>query len=156
VLMLATFFGPVSVGFYTLSNTVLQQPIRLVGDAFGDVFYPKISKAFQNGENLYTILLKSTLILAAIGSVPFGILILFGPSIFSMVFGFEWFDAGRYAQWIAVFLYFEFINKPCIKTLPVISAQLIHLIITIISTVARLSSLLVGYYIFNSDLIAIA
>src|SRR5699024_717144 len=39
VLMLSVYFGPASAGFYTLSNTVLQQPIRLIGDSVGNVFY---------------------------------------------------------------------------------------------------------------------
>ncbi|MEI8616630.1 oligosaccharide flippase family protein [Pseudoalteromonas sp. B193] len=38
ILMLASFFGPASAGFYTLAKTVMAIPSTLVGKAVGDVF----------------------------------------------------------------------------------------------------------------------
>lgn len=156
ILMLTTFFGPAAAGFYTLGNTVLQKPIQLIGKSVGDVFYPRISEAAKNEENLTNLIKKATLALAGIGIIPFGTIIIFGPWIFSFVFGTEWFVAGKYAQWIGIFLFCEFINKPSIKALPVLSAQLFHLNFTIITAIIRISVLALGYYLFSSDLVAIA
>lgn len=156
VLMLTTFFGPVAAGFYTLGNTVLQKPIQLIGNSVGDVFYPRISEAANNKESLTNLIKKATLALVGIGIVPFGLVIIFGPWLFSFVFGEEWFTAGKYAQWLGIFLFCEFINKPSVKALPVLSAQLFHLNFTIITAIVRIAALLVGYFVFSSDLVAIA
>src|SRR5699024_952164 len=76
VLMLIAFFGPASAGLYTIGRTTLRLPGRLVGKSVGDVFYPRISEAVNNKENITNIIKKATLLLGLIGIVPFGIVIL--------------------------------------------------------------------------------
>lgn len=156
ILILTAFFGPTAAGFYTLGNTVLQKPIQLIGNSVGDVFYPRISEAANNNEDIAHLIKKTTLVLAIVGLIPFGIIILFGPWIFSVIFGSEWLVAGKYAQWIGLFLYFEFINRPSVRALPVLGAQFFHLKFTVIILIIRVSALSVGYYLFSSDLVAIA
>src|SRR5699024_6518873 len=141
ILMLTTFFGPVAAGFYTLSNTVLQKPIQLIGNSVGNVFYQRISDAANNKESLTNLIKKATISIATVGIVPFGMIIFFGPWIFSFIFGGEWSTAGEYAQWIGLFLFCEFINKPSVKALPVLSAQRFHLNFTIIILLIRVSAL---------------
>lgn len=156
ILMLTSLFGPVAAGFYSLGNNVLQQPIRLIGESVGSVFYPRITEAAHNKESLSKLIIKATLALAGVGIIPFGTIIFFGPSIFSFVFGSEWIVAGKYAQWLGLFLFCEFINKPSVRSLPVLSAQLFHLMFTILTLIVRISALVIGYYKFSSDLIAVA
>lgn len=156
IFVLSSFFGPASVGFYAIGKKVLEIPIQLIGNSVGDVFYPRIVDAAHQKENLSQIIIKATLILAAIGLIPFGIIIIFGPMLFSFVFGNEWITAGIYARWIGLWSFFMFTNKPSMKTLAVIGAQKFHLIFTISNIILRLGALLVGGYYFGNDLVAIA
>ncbi len=156
VLILTSFFGVASAGLYTIGRTVLSIPTQLIGKSVGDVFYPRISEAARNKENVTAIIKKATLVLGLIGIIPFGIIILFGPIIFSVVFGDDWYMAGEYARWTALWIYFLFMNQPSVRALPVLSAQKFHLKFTIITVTARILALSVGYFIFNNDLIAIA
>lgn len=155
-LMLTTFFGPAAAGFYNIGKTVLNLPSQLIGKSVGDVFYPRASEAANNHERLTPLINKATLLLAAIGIVPYGLVILFGPWLFSFVFGQEWEMAGHYARWIALWSFFGFINRPSVRSLPVLSAQQFQLIYTIVMLIVRILALGAGYYIFKSDLIAIA
>lgn len=155
VLMLTAFFGPASAGFYTIGRTVLNAPSQLIGKSVGDVFYPRIAEAANKKENVTALITKATLALAAIGILPFGLIIIFGPFLFSLVFGVEWVVAGEYARWIALWSYMGFINRPSVRALPVLFAQKFHLIYTIFMLIIRLGALAVGYYIFSSDLISI-
>ena len=156
ILMLATFFGPASAGFYTLAKMVMGMPISLIGQAFTDVFYPKITEAANNGENILSLLAKSTLILFAVGIIPFGIVIIFGPILFGFVFGNEWLMTGEYARWLALFFLFNFINKPSVAIVPVLSLQRGLLIYEIFSTGSKVLALIIGFYWFKSDIWAIA
>ncbi|GAF20001.1 O-antigen flippase Wzx [Bacillus sp. JCM 19046] len=156
VLMLTAFFGPASAGFYVLSRTVLNMPTQLIGKAVGDVFYPRISEARNNNEDLKSLIKKATYSLAIIGILPFGIIVAFGPQIFSFVFGDEWLIAGEYARWISLWLFFMFINQPGIKAIPVLSLQAFQLRYTIVTLIIRVTAIGIGYYIFSSELIAIA
>ncbi|PYZ92583.1 polysaccharide biosynthesis protein [Salipaludibacillus keqinensis] len=156
VLILATFFGPAAAGFFSIGRTALSIPSQIIGKAVGDVFYPRISEAANNNENLTKLIKKATMILFIIGLIPFGTVMIFGPWLFTLVFGTEWTVAGEYARWLSIWLLFMFANKPCVKALPVLSAQGFHLKFTIASLLTRIIALFAGFYFYQSDLVAIA
>lgn len=156
ILLLTTFFGPASAGFYSIGRTVLGLPSSLVGQSIGDVFYPRISEAANNGENLSRLIKKATFALGVVGILPFGIIVIFGPWLFEFIFGAEWNQAGEYARWIALTSFMVLINKPSVRAMPVLNAQRFHLIYTILLVLLRCLGLVIGFYIFNSDIVAIA
>lgn len=156
VLLLTSFFGPASAGFYTLGRTVLGIPTKLIGKSVGDVFYPRITEAANNNENLRTLILKATLLLAAIGLIPFGTIIAFGPWIFSLVFGAEWIVAGEYARWLSLWLFFMFFNRPSVIAIPVLKLQGSFLVYEIFSILSKIVALLVGFYYFKNDVLSVA
>lgn len=156
ILMLTSLFGKASAGYFTITNTVLTMPTSLIGKSIGNVFYPRINEAAISKENLTKLLKKAMLSLGAIGVLPFGLLVLFGPWLFGFVFGSDWSVAGEYARWLALSRFFRFVNEPCLRSFPVLSAQGIHLFMTISQTILRVLSLIVGAIIFGSDLIAVA
>lgn len=156
ILMLTTFYGPFSVGFFSIGRTVLNMPTQLISKSVGNVFYPRISEAANNQENLSLLIKKATIGLIGVGIIPFGSIILFGPWVFSLVFGEDWIMAGEYARWISLWSFSTFILQPCVRTLPVINAQAFHLKYTVISLTVRFISLAVGYYIFSNDLVSVA
>ncbi|HLR62767.1 MAG TPA: oligosaccharide flippase family protein [Lentibacillus sp.] len=156
VLLLSGFFGPASAGFYSIGRTVLGLPIQLIGKSVGDVFYPRITEARDEGENLTHLIGKATLALTAIGIIPFGTIVLFGPWLFSFVFGADWATAGEYARWMSLWIFFIFVNQPSIKALPVLAAQAFFLKYSIVTIVIRTGALLGGYYIFTDDVAAVA
>jgi O-antigen/teichoic acid export membrane protein len=155
-LLLSIFFGAASVGFYAIGKTVLSIPTSLIGKSVGDVFYPRVTEAGNNGENLTKLLKKATLALGLVGIIPYGLVVIFGPLIFSFVFGTEWVHAGEYARWIALWSFTSFVLNPTLRALPVLSAQALHLRFTLISLGVRMVALFIGYYIFSSDIVAVA
>ncbi|WP_261824638.1 lipopolysaccharide biosynthesis protein [Vibrio neonatus] len=156
VLLLVSFFGPATAGFYTIGRTVLGIPSTLIGKAVGDVFYPRIAAAAYNNENLFNLIIKATLALAAVGFLPFFLIIVFGPWLFSMVFGPEWVVAGEYARWMAVWMYFMFINSPSNQAIPVLGIQRFYLFFTFLTILVRFLVLFMSFYFFKSDIISIA
>lgn len=156
VLLLTSFFGPGVAGFYSIARTVLGVPSTLIAKSVGDVFYPRVSKAAQNEQKIATLIIKSTFYLALIGLIPYGLIILFGPWLFGFVFGQDWIIAGEYARWVSLFSFFNFINRPSIQTLPVISAQKFQLAFTSSKLIVTSVGLLVGFFVFSSDIIAVA
>lgn len=156
VVLLTMFFGPAATGFYTIGRTVLRLPSNLIGKAIGDVFYPRIAEAYNNKEDIVKIIKKATFALSLVGIIPYGMVILFGPFLFSLVFGPEWVTAGEYARWIALWSFFGLMNRPSIRTLPVLNAQRFHLFFTLIITIIKLLIIILSYYIFESDIVAIA
>src|SRR5699024_12639071 len=94
---------------------------------------------------------KATYALVGVGIIPFSLVILFGPFLFTLVFGSEWTTAGEYARWIALFSFSTFINKPAVKSMPVLNAQRFHLLFTILdrkSTRLNSSHVSISYAVF--------
>lgn len=155
-IMLTMFFGPVSAGFYSLGRNVLSLPTQMIANAVGDAFYPKVTQAFHDKKDISKIILRTTIIMFLISLVPFGVIILFGPTLFSIVFGPQWAFAGEYARWISLWSISNFANRPAIRALPVINAQKFHLFYTIFGLLIRFSLLSIGFYFFNDDLVSVA
>jgi len=156
VLMLASFFGPSSAGFYTICRTVLGMPSSLVGQAVGDVFYPRVTEASHRGEDVSRLILKATLALAAVGFLPFAVVVAFGPQLFSFVFGAQWVRAGEYARWMALWMFVGFINRPSVAAIATLSIQGFFLIFEFLSIGSRIIALAVGFLFFKNDVIAVA
>jgi O-antigen/teichoic acid export membrane protein len=156
IVLLAAFFGPVAAGFFAISRRVLCMPSVLIGKSVGNVFYPRITEAAHNGENLTNLIIKATLWLSIAGFVPFVLIAIFGPWIFGMIFGSDWVVAGEYSRWLALMMFFFFINKPSVAAVPVLGLQKGLLIYEIFSTGAKLIGLYIGFVLFNDDKLVVA
>jgi len=156
VLMLTSIAGPSAAGFYALSKMVLGVPATLISKSVADVFYPKVTEAFNRNEAIHLMILKATLGLVVIGLIPLLVISLFGPFLFSFVFGGQWDIAGSYAGWLAIFMFFHFINTPSVSVISVLSMQRWFLIYSVFSASLRVSGLLIGYYLTNDPIGAVA
>lgn len=156
VIALSSMSGPASAGLYMLATQLMGIPSTLVGNAITNVLYPDMARRSHDGRSLTVVIVRATSILALIGLVPFGTIFLFGPWLFSMAFGENWRDAGAYSQWLALFYYVNFINKPAVTAIPMLGVQKGLLIYEIVATTAKLSGLYVGYRLLGNELAAIA
>lgn len=156
VLLFASLFGPAVAGFYSLGRQALNTPVQLLGTAVQDVFYPKVNELAKEKKKITPIIVKAVLGLFAIGIIPFGTIIIFGPWIFSFIFGNEWFTSGEYARWIALVSLFMLITRPIIVTIPVLKIQGKFLFIEIIGTVGKVGAIFIGVYYFDQAIYAVA
>lgn len=106
VLMLTLYFGAAAAGYYTLTRSILNIPVSLIGGSVQSVFYPSINDLFLSKKKTKPLIVKAILSLSALGLMPFLLIIIFGPFIFEAVFGQEWQQAGIYAQWVSVWMFF--------------------------------------------------
>ena len=156
VLMLAGFFGPAAAGFYALGRTVMSIPVRLIGKSVGDVFYPRFTEAAHQGQPLGSLILRATGFLAAAGLAPFALVVAIGPWLFALVFGQEWRVAGDYARWLAVWLYFGFLNRPSVAAIATLGMQRFFLGFEVVSLTLRAAVIWAGFHWLRSDVFAVA
>lgn len=156
VLLLASLVGPKAAGFYSLAKMSLKLPNVLLIKSIGDVFYPRIAKAKNNNEAIFKLTLKATFILAAVAFTPYFFVVLFGPQLFSLVFGEDWLTAGKYAQFISFWLFFAICTAAVIKTLTVLNLQGFFLMYRVSFVALSTMALYIGFRIFQSELMAVA
>lgn len=155
-ILLTSLFSASSAGQYSVAVMVLGAPAMLLGQAVGEVFYPKITRAIvAKSPNAYMLLLKVSAILLAVGIIPFGTVFFFGDYIFSLVFGTEWVLAGSYSQWLSMWLLSSLVAGASVATLPALRLQRFLLIREFFSVILRAAALYIGFKFFNSDIIAI-
>ncbi|ODU05156.1 MAG: hypothetical protein ABS89_02410 [Thiobacillus sp. SCN 63-1177] len=156
VVVLAAHFGSASAGFYSIASAVLAVPAMLVGNSVMQAFYPRINEAIHRGEDVKALIIKATLGLVLSGAIPFAIVIIAGPALFGFVFGVEWQLAGVYAQWLSLWLFFQYVNKPAVSAIPALRLQKGLLIYEVFSTGTKVLALYLGYTVFKSDVAAVA
>ena len=132
-----------------------EKPTQLIGQSVGDVFYPYITEAAQQGEVLSKRIIKVTLSLVLVGFLPFAFVVAFVPWLFGLVFGGSWAVAGEYARWLSIMLFFTFINRPVIASIPTLGLQRGLMFYELQSTGWKLVALYMGFVFFKSDRVAV-
>jgi O-antigen/teichoic acid export membrane protein len=142
--LLVFFFDEAIVGIYAMSHRVLVLPMRLLSSSVRQVFLQRASETRAHGGSVYPLLLKTTLGLASVVILPVLVLILLGPQLFGFVLGPEWVPAGEYARWMAVWLFFVYLNPPTIVLTQVLRKNHYLLIYDIALFICRSLTLVIG------------
>jgi O-antigen/teichoic acid export membrane protein len=109
--LLAAFFSPTIVGFYSIGFRLLQMPMSLIGSSISQVFFQRASRASSEGtlpiltENVFKILV-------IIGMFPILVLTIVGSDVFTVIFGEAWAEAGVYTQILGLWAFVWFISSP--------------------------------------------
>src|SRR5690625_3890339 len=156
VLVLAAYFGPAVAGFYTLARTVMAAPAHLLGSSIGNVFFIRITETVNDGKNPKPFIQRATLLALLVATPPFSIVMIWGGPIFKFVFGSQWYDAGVYAQWIAIWLLFSLAARPVIAAIPVLELQGWFLQIELLFIFLKAAAIFFGAIIYGSALYAVS
>lgn len=145
VIMLAALFSPAAAGLYTLTRSVLNLPSNVISAAIGNVLYAHYAELARAGRPLMPLLLRTTAGLLALAPVIIGGA-WFAPALFAFVFGEEWREAGHYAQWMALWVGISIANVPAIRLAPVIHAQNLLLVASLLILVFRVLAMLAVFW----------
>jgi O-antigen/teichoic acid export membrane protein len=116
---ISAWFGATSAGHYSMAARVLEAPLILLGSAVGRVFARKASELHGQQGDVHGYTKRTMLALAGIGVCALGPIVLAGPSLFSLVFGPNWSDAGAFARQLAPWWLLRFIFSP-VSQLPLV------------------------------------
>lgn len=156
VVVLASLYGPAVAGLYALGHRVLKLPGGIISQAIGKVFLQRVAEAAHRGQDMQRLIIRATLGLAAAGCLPFSLIILFGPRLFSFVFGADWIAAGGYAQWMALWLFSAFLNVPSVMAIPLLALQRHFLAYEVVVVTLRTSAIVIGSLLLHSAAAAVA
>jgi len=154
-ILLAYFFNPTVVGLYWFTYRILVAPNKLIGNSVRQVFYQRANELLRKGGNALGLYLKTTGGLAAVGVLPLLVLLFFGPVLFDFIFGSNWYEAGRYAQWLSIWWFVGFINPPSVMMIPILNLQKFQLFYEVILTGMRILAITIGG-LYSSAIFAIA
>ena len=148
-LMLLYFFSETVVGYYSLSNRLILLPLTLLGNSIAQVLYQRSAELRSNPDNLSRSVQAIFHRLVAIGLFPAIILAVAGPELFTIVFGANWTEAGRYAQILSPWMFVLFISTPLGNLFATLERQELSLTINSIILLTRFASLAIGGLMHN-------
>lgn len=137
-LLLGVFFTPAAVGFFALSQRIMQVPMMLLGSSVGQVYFQKANEIADNNSALRKLTNSVNDKLLLIGIFPVVAILIGGDFLFGIVFGDQWALAGVYAQYLALWIYMVFISSPLTHLLTVLGKQREFLFFNTTLFVARL------------------
>lgn len=144
--LLAFYFSPVVVGFYSIGFRILQMPMSFIGTSLSQVFFQRASVANSEGglDKLVETVFK---LLVMIGMFPILTLTFVGSDVFAVIFGNSWAEAGVYAQILSIWAFVWFISNPLSSIYVVLEKQQFGLKFNIFNFSTRLLSLAIGGYL---------
>ena len=139
VILFSSMFSPAVAGFYSLSHRILSLPISLIGASVGTVFLERAAKSQNNIVDLRRITIDVYKRLLLLGSIFFSFVVFYGDILFAFIFGSEWREAGRFAQWMAIWLIFSLCYSPISILYIITEKQFENLLFQIILFFSRIS-----------------
>jgi len=145
VLLFGVMFSPVVAGFYAMADRLSRVPISIVAESMRQVFFQRAARIHQSGRSLKSAFLLSTGGLALFGAVPCAVLWVYGQQLLTWVLGARWFEAGRYLEIIAPWLFILWVAAPCHPVIIVLRRQRFLLSLEAVLTLLRLGSFGLAY-----------
>ena len=97
LLLIAAWAGDAAAGFWALALRYLKAPATLLGGALSQALYPQLLQA-RNGAEARALVRRTMLALAVVAAPLTTLLLLWGPSLFTWIFGKQWGDTGMLAR----------------------------------------------------------
>lgn len=144
VILLGLIYTPREAGLYYFVDRVLAVPLFVLGQSIRPVFFKTMVDGMAQGRDVGPIFLRLSALLVLAMTPVCLTLVLFGPTIFAYIFGMEWSEAGRYAQWLSVILFVQVVNVPSVALIPLLRLQGSFLALEAIHGVARFFALYAG------------
>lgn len=132
VQMISRFWGSVVTGSYTMCMSVLNIPSKLLSQPINHVFYKEATERYNTGKDIGVFSLKILVANVKVAIIPVVILIIFGPTIFSVVLGTKWEEAGVMASVLGIYQLINFSNSCLNGKYVIIKKQKIILVFNLI------------------------
>lgn len=144
VFVLGSMFGPGPVGLFWFTNRLLQLATELFGQSVRQVFHQQLAERVRSRRPVGRFFWQVTTSLCGFAAMPAAALVLFGPDLFSLVFGAEWFEAGEYARWLALSWVVSMVIQPSIAMVFTLELQRGQLALEVLLLIGRVTGMLVG------------
>ena len=149
-ILFSFLFSTTIVGFFSMANRMLRLPNIVITSSIANVFRNDAIDEIRisgNCKQLYVATFKKLLFL----SIPiYFIVFILAPTLFQVVFGEEWLEAGYYARIIALFLFIEFVATPLNTMFYVREKQKLLMRLQILNAILGAVAIYLGAVFFDS------
>lgn len=146
-LFIEFLFGVTMLGYYSISYRLLGIPISLVTNNVSRVYFKEASREYQMNGNYRKTFIRTSILLALCSIVFVTFLILLGPYTVSLIFGSQWFIAGRFIQILAPMFGLRIIVSPLTVGVTISNKQKYEFLIQVLFLVTSIILFLITLFL---------
>lgn len=150
VYFLNAFGTTATVGSYNMGNRILGLPIIFISSAMSEVFRQQAAEDYNKNGSCREIFMRTFKALSLTSVLPFIILIIFAPQLFTIFLGEKWLEAGKFAQILSIMYFFRFTASPLSYVFYITQRLKENLILQFIFLLISISSFYFGYILTRS------
>ena len=148
--IISILFGSSVVGLYSISYRLLRIPLAFIGASIAQVMFPEFAELSHSNRLQRKDVVNPVVKILWIALPFFALITFFSPWIIGIVLGKEWEEAGKIAQLLSPWLFFNFLFSPLSNLPTVIGKQFPFFIITLVGNLIALIVLFVSAKVFLS------
>jgi O-antigen/teichoic acid export membrane protein len=126
-LTVVAMFGSATAGVFLLAGRVVSLPNSMAMGALAPVFVAESARVRTDRDALQRLFDRTVRRLLIFGVVPTTVIVLAGPTLFAVVFGQDWEEAGVFAALLAPMYFVQLLTAPISGILSVLERQDLHL-----------------------------
>lgn len=149
VLLLAYYFLKEDVGYFSMTIGLLYLPVSLIGNAMSNIFY-KTAAFNTNKAEVSALALRIFQIGFTIGLLMTVALIVGGEQLFSFFLGSQWETSGRYAIYLAPWIWLMLTYSPLSCIFEAKDRQRTEMWLNLVMFIARIGIVCIGGYWLQS------
>lgn len=150
IFMLNKYATSTEVGYFNMSNRILGAPSAFISSSICEVFKQRATVDYNTNGTCLPIFKKTFKTLVLIGIIPFTIIALFGPWLFSFFLGSKWTESGHYSQIFAVMFFLRFAVSPLTYTFYIARKQKSDFYLHILMLISTLVPFYLGFNLFKN------
>ena len=131
-------------GLFYLCWRILQSPITLISNTIFVVHYNNASQLHNQQLDYRWLIIKTAKLLFIGGGIIGGILFLFGPSLFALILGEPWREAGEIARILSLWFVFQFAVTPFSFVAIIENKQQTAFFLSLLDIALKVMSLFIG------------
>ena len=144
IYLISAFFSNIITGLYSFAYRLLMSPMNLIGSSLAQVFYQTAAESYNMGHDVRPLIKKNIIVSSIIITPVLLILVIAGPSVFAIIFGENWREAGVYASILAPWFCLDFVRAP-ISQIPMIVGKIKKMLtFTFTGSIILVTTMLVG------------
>lgn len=152
ILLIGGLFGNTTLGYYSISQKLLNIPVTFIGQSLGKVFYQRCAEMQRNGVKLGEFIYRNLKRAMMIAFVPMALLAAYGDAAIVMFFGTEYSIGGIIVRIIVFRSFFTFVSTATQGMDIVLKKQQYAMSVGIAQTIAVVAMILISFY-FTGDIV---
>jgi O-antigen/teichoic acid export membrane protein len=144
IVMLGSLYSSTAVGHYSLGYRVLALPVSLVGQSVTTVFIERAASVRSRPPELKRLVVGLYRSLLLVGASVLPVITFYGDIIVPWLFGKEWLEAGRYAQWMSLWLIMLLASSPLTTIFTILERQGVSLFVNLLIFSSRAAAIAIS------------